>query len=296
MFTEPKSRDIHQVITDQIVNAIEGAGDAQLPWIRSGQRLDRPQNIASRNRYNGVNILTLWITAMAKGYNSDVWGTYRQWQDKGAQVRKGERSSVIVFYKSYDVDTTDVSTGEDEKQSRLVARASYVFNADQVDGFRSNEPALPEAPLFDPIANAEAFAAATHARIVEGGEVACFSPVEDMIHMPERRRFIGTQTSTPAEGWYSTLCHELVHWSGAKSRLDRDLSGRFGKESYAMEELVAELGAAFLCADLAITPDTRPDHAAYIKNWLQVLKNDKKAIFTAASKASQAAKYLCEIS
>ncbi len=110
--------------------------------------------------------------------------------------------------------------------------------------------------------------------------------------MPDRRRFTGTETTTPAEAFYSTLSHELVHWSGAGSRLDRDLSGRFGDDAYAMEEPVAELGAAFLCADLGITPEPRQDHACYLKNWLAVLKGDKKAIFTAAAKASQAASWL----
>jgi len=116
--------------------------------------------------------------------------------------------------------------------------------------------------------------------------------VADQITMPERRRFTGTDTTTPAEGFYSTLCHELVHWSGTKARLDRDLSGRFGDDAYAMEELIAELGAAFLCADLGITPEPRADHAAYIRNWLEVMKGDRKAVFTAAAKASQAATWL----
>lgn len=175
----------------------------------------------------------------------------------------------------------------------MFARASWVFNAAQVDGYElPAEAELPENPLFDPIARAESFASATGARIEEGGDRACFIPALDTIRMPERRRFTGTDTTTPAEGFYSTLCHELTHWSGAKSRLDRDLSGRFGTESYAVEELVAELGAAFLCADLGITPEPRADHASYVKSWLEVLKSDKKAVFTAASKASQAANWL----
>jgi antirestriction protein ArdC len=174
-----------------------------------------------------------------------------------------------------------------------MARASFVFNAAQVEGFRLEpDEALPDEPSFDPIERAEAFAKATGAAITEGGDRACYIPSADMIRMPERRRFTGTDTTTPAEGFYSTLCHELVHWSGAKPRLDRDLSGRFGSESYAVEELVAELGAAFLCGDLGITPEPRADHAQYIATWLKVLKDDKKAVFTAASKASEAASWL----
>ena len=162
----------------------------------------------------------------------------------------------------------------------------------QVEGFEIVAEELPEEPAFDPIVRAEEFAAATGAQIEEGGDRACFIPSLDMIRMPERRRFTGTETTTPAEGFYSTLCHELVQWSAAEKRLDRDLSGRFGDESYAIEELIAELGAAVLCADLGITPEPRQDHACYIKNWLAVLKNDKKAVFTAAAKASQAATWL----
>lgn len=284
----PQPFDVHQEITNRIIDALETAGEVRLPWIRSrGGSHARPLNIASGNRYNGINVLSLWIAALAADYPSPVWGTYRQWQEKGCQVRKGEKSSLVVFYKSYAVEA-----GEDEPEERLVARASRVFNAAQVEGFEAVAEELPDAPLFDPIARAEAFAAATGAAIAEGGDRACYIPSEDRICMPDRRRFTGTATTTPAEGYYSTLCHELVHWSGAPARLARDLSGRFGSEAYAMEELVAELGAAFLCADLAITPEPRADHAAYIRNWLTVLKSDRKAVFTAASKASRAAAWL----
>lgn len=287
------SFDIHQEITNRIVEALDTAGEFRLPWISSsGTAMKRPVNIVSGNAYNGVNILSLWVSAMASGFASNVWGTYRQWQEKGCQVRKGEKSSLVVFYKTYEADDTDPETGDAVTGQRLVAKASRVFNASQVEGYTLEaEKPLPET-VFDPVTWVELFAAFTEARIEEGGDVACYIPSRDVILMPDRVRFVGTSTTTPAEAFYSTLCHELVHWSGAKHRLDRDLSGRFGGEAYAIEELVAELGAAFLCADLGITQEPRVDHARYIKNWLQALKNDKKAIFTAASKASQAAQYL----
>lgn len=287
--------DIHQEITDRIVAAIETAGEFRLPWIKAkGGSFARPVNIASGKPYNGVNIVSLWVSALASDYPSNIWGTYRQWQERGAQVRKGEKSSLVVFYKELTFEQRNEETGETEASERLMARASHVFNAAQVEGFtiEAEPEALPGAPIFDPIERAEQFARATGARIEESGDRACYIPSADMIRMPERRCFTGTETATPAEGFYSTLCHELVHWSGAKSRLDRDLTGRFGSESYAVEELIAELGAAFLCSDLVITPDPRADHACYIANWLKVLKNDKRAIFTAASKASQAANWL----
>ena len=286
--------DVHQEITNRIVEALESAGEFQLPWIRNkGGSMRRPVNIASAKRYNGVNIVSLWVAAQACDYPSHLWGTYRQWQERGCQVRKGEKSSLIVFYKTLDYQQVNEETGESETAERLMARASFVFNAAQVDGFElETDQPLPEEPAFDPIERAEAFVRTTGATIEEGGDRACYIPLADMIRMPERRRFTGTDTTTPAESFYSTLCHELVHWSGAKHRLDRDLTGRFGSESYAMEELVAELGAAFLCGDLGITPEPRTDHACYIASWLKILKQDKKAVFTAASKASEAARWL----
>lgn len=285
--------DIHQAITDQIVTAMETAGAARMPWTCSrGGSLARPVNIATGNPYNGVNVLSLWVSAWAADYPSNTWGTYKQWQDRGCQVRKGERSSLIVFYKTLAVEETDTETGESAPGERMLARASRVFNGAQVDGFETAPETLPEAPLFYPIAQAEVFAAATGARIEEGGDVACYMPGPDLVRMPDRRRFTGTETSDPAEAFYAVLCHELVHWSGVDRRLDRDLSGRFGDASYAMEELVAELGAAFLCADLGIASEPREDHASYIRTWLEVLKGDKKAIFSAAAKASQAASWL----
>ena len=289
-----KKFDVHQEITDRIVTAIETAGEFRLPWIKAkGGSMRRPVNIASAKPYNGINIVSLWVAAQAYDYPSHLWGTYRQWQERGCQVRRGEKSSLVVFYKKLEFEQQDEQSGEMETAERLMARASFVFNASQIDCFKlETDETLPEEPAFDPIERAEAFVKATGARIDESGDRACYIPSIDMIRMPERRRFTGTQTTTPAEGFYSTLCHELVHYSGVKHRLDRDLTGRFGSESYAMEELVAELGAAFLCGDLGITPEPRSDHAQYIASWLKVLKDDKKAVFTAASKASEAANWL----
>lgn len=285
--------DIHQEITNRIIDALEAAGEFQLPWVtQRGGSFDRPVNVASKRPYNGVNIVSLWVSSQANEFPSNIWGTYRQWQQSGCQVRKGEKSSLVVFYKTIEIEGENAETGEAEQSERIFARASRVFNAAQVEGFEIPSEDLPEDPVFDPIARAEAFAVSTKARIEEGGDRACYVPATDTIQMPERRRFTGTDTSSPAEAFYSTLCHELVHWSGSKSRLERDLSTRFGGEAYAMEELVAELGAAFLCSELGITSEPRVDHASYIRNWLAVLKNDKKAIFTAASKASQAADWL----
>jgi antirestriction protein ArdC len=164
-----------------------------------------------------------------------------------------------------------------------------------VNGYQA--PVSDAAPMtvITPIEQAEAFVAATGAAIHHGGDRAYYRPSTDSIHLPPRDAFIDTPTSTPAESYYSTLCHELTHWTSAEPRCNRQLGKRFGDQAYAMEELVAELGAAFLCADLRITAEPRVDHAQYLASWLAVLKADKKAIFTAASKASEAAAFLAAL-
>lgn len=165
--------DVHQEITTRIVDAIETAGDFRLPWIKNtGGSFARPVNVASKNPYNGVNIVSLWVSALAAEYPSNVWGTYRQWQDKGCQVRKGEKSSLIVFYKTFEIEDVNEQTGEVEAGERMIARASRVFNAAQVEGFEIVAEELPEEPAFDPVARAETFAAATGAQIEEGGDKA----------------------------------------------------------------------------------------------------------------------------
>jgi antirestriction protein ArdC len=281
--------DVYEAITNRVIAAIEeGAGEWQMPWHRSGVR--RPLNAHTKKPYRGVNVVALWAAADAHGYGSGIWATYKQWRELEAQVRKGERASLIVFWKELEREVEDEETGERQRKKTLFARASWVFNADQVDGWAP--PAAPGRNLVEAIEQAEAFTAAAGADVRYGGDRAYYRRSDDHVQMPERERFTGSATSTPTETYYATLLHELTHWTGHESRLDRDLSGRFGNEAYAMEELVAELGAAFLCADLSITNTPRPDHAAYIANWLEVLKRDKRAIFTAARKAAQATDYL----
>lgn len=284
--------DVHQAITNQIIAAIDaGTGKLQMPWHRSGANIMRPVNVASGNAYRGVNTVALWAAADACQYQHGLWGTYRQWQDRGAQVRKGEKSSLIVFYREFDSDGDDDQSSDDDRRRRCMARASRVFNIAQVDGYVIDEPTTDDNRV-DAIASAETFVASTGARIAEGGDRAFYNPREDAITMPDRFRFIDTKSGTATEAWYATLLHELTHWSGAKHRLDRQFGERFGDDAYAMEELVAELGAAFLCGDLGISAEPRADHAAYIDSWLRILKADRKAIFTAASAASRAAEFL----
>jgi antirestriction protein ArdC len=232
----------------------------------------------------------LWTAGEARDYASGYWGTFKQWGLRGAHVRKGERGSLVVFYKEMEREVADPATGEMEPRTFLFARSSWVFNADQVEGWEA--PETDRVSLVETIEAAERFVAHAAADVRHGGQRAFYRQSDDFIQIPEKTQFTGTDTSSPTETYYSVLFHELTHWSGHERRLDRNLTGRFGDEAYAMEELVAELGAAFLSADLGITNSPRQDHAAYIAHWLRVLKNDKKAIFSAASKANQAADYL----
>lgn len=277
--------DIHQHITNQIVAAVEkGAGEFRLPWHTGGAILS-PKNVESKKPYRGVNIVALWAASEQRGFSSGIWGTYRQWAQAGAQVRKGEKSSYVVFYK--EIQVGDDAAGEsDESGRRLFARATPVFAAEQVDGY--DLPVIANPTPMQPIAAAEAFVAATGATVNHGGSRAYYRSSTDSIQLPPREAFVGTKTSTAPEAYYSTLLHELTHWTSHEQRCNRQLGKRFGDDAYAMEELVAELGAAFLCSEIGITAEPRIDHAQYLASWLTVLKADKRAIFTAASKASEA--------
>jgi len=294
MSEEGNRRDVYQDVTDRIVFSIEQGANKfdtfELPWYRGGVTQRRPTNARTGNRYRGINVIGLWAAALANDFGSGFWATYKQWRDVDAQVRKGEKASLVVFYKTSEKEVVDKETGERETETRFVARASWVFNEHQVDGWAA--PELPKADEVESLGRAEALVASTRADIRHGGDMAYYHPLRDCIHLPDRERFTGTEKCTATEGYYATLLHELTHWTAHRERVGRDLTGRFGDKAYAMEELVAELGAAFLCADLGVTNMPREDHAAYIAGWLEVLKHDKRAIFTAASKAEEATKYL----
>lgn len=289
----PDRRDVHREITDHIIAAIEkGVGDFKMPWHREASHAI-PTNAFTGNQYNGVNVIALWVAAEIANFSFGLWATYKQWKLLGAQVRKDEKGSAIVFYKQTMRELLDGETGETETKSFLFARASFVFNANQVDGWCAPKPTVSEPAEI--LENAEAFVAATGADIRHGGDRAYHKRSTDHIQMPDRDRFTGTETSSATECYYATLFHELVHWTARKGRLNRKFPGGFAKETIAMEELVAELGAAFLCSEFAITNMPRPDQAAYVESWLKVLKNDKRAIFTAAGKASEAKQFLMSL-
>jgi antirestriction protein ArdC len=279
-------QDIYTRVTQEIVDAIEaGAGEWRMPWHHDGSMIARPTNIASGKAYRGINTLVLWAAAQRRGFTSGLWGTYRQWNALGAQVRKGEHASSIVFWKRIgepDGDNeTDVS---DEEGVRLVARGYAVFNRSQVDGYDSpQEPPLPES---ERIAHADAFFAALNIPVTFGAEAAYYRIDLDRIFMPSFAAF-----HDPI-AYAGTYAHEAGHATGAKHRLDRDLGARFGREALAAEEICAELIAALVLATLSISHHPRADHSAYVASWLNVLKSDNRAIFTAASKAQAAVDWM----
>jgi antirestriction protein ArdC len=315
--------DVHDAITRKIVAAIEaGAGTFEMPWHRPGIDFSIPKNAFTGNEYRGTNILSLWLDADERKYQHQIFATFIQWKqlietwqhdnptadDSYHGVRKGEKGSLIVKYGDFVPKNERLEAeakGEDfdeEAHKRLYAKAAWVFNIDQVDlpdGLRAQllPTAVQRPDLTERLAHADFFFANTGVPVHEGGQRAFYRHPSadgsgDFIQMPPRHLFTGTKTSTPTEAYYGTLSHEGLHASGAKHRLDRAFGEKFGDKAYAFEELVAELGAAFLCAHLAIANTPRPDHAQYIAGWLEVLKGDNKAIFTAASLASKATEYL----
>lgn len=287
-----KRIDIHEEITNRIITAIEqGVGKFKLPWYRPAAAMQRPTNIQSKKAYRGINVVTLWVEAQLKGYEVPVWGTYKQFQEAGFQIRKGEKASLVVFYKEITFEcNAPESSADDITGTAWLARGYHVFNVAQCDGYP-----MPDRPQIVPVerdARVERFIEAMNVPIRWSGHSAYYSPSEDVIQMPDTGLFTGTDTSSATEAMLSTLLHEGIHATGHRSRLDRDFSKKFGTEDRAREELCAELGAAFLCADLGVTPTLRDDHAHYIAHWLEIMKGDSKAIFTAAAAANRATEYL----
>ncbi len=289
----PSRADVYARITAEIIAAIEkGVGGEnapwRAPWHHDGSAAFRPSNIVSGKHYRGVNVLALWAASEARGYATGQWGTYRQFAERGAQVRKGERASLVVFWKTSGADPSEDGASDDgeraEGKRRFFARGYSVFNVAQVDGYE------PEAQVMldetERHTRADAFIAALGVRIETGGDEAFYRPSTDTVHLPCFNRF------RDAASFYGVAVHEIGHASGAKHRLDRDLTGRFGSRSYAAEEACVELAAGFVLADLGIAHHPRPDHAAYISSWLDALKDDPRAVFTAASKAQAIADWM----
>lgn len=267
-----KIEELYRTVTASIIAELEqGAAPWVRPWTPGTPVM--PENALTGRAYSGINVVILWMTAQARLYPTNRWLTFQQALEHGACVRKGEKSATVVFVKRV------AAKEEEETKGYGVYKTFNVFNVAQVDGLTGSETTLdaPRRPVLP-------FVGATGAQVQHGHSQAFYSPGHDAICIPNPETFIGE------EQYQATLLHELTHWTGHESRLNRDLKHRFGTKAYAAEELVAEMGAAFLCAHLGINGELR--HAGYITSWLELLKEDDRAIFTASSKASQAADYL----
>ena len=286
-----EKQDVYSRVTDKIITDLE---KGNLTWFQPWKagHIAGPVSRPLRSvgiPYRGINVLMLWAAAIEANYDCPIWLTYKQAQEIGGQVRKGEKGALVVYANTINrTKTTD--DGKEVEESIPFMKGYTVFNVEQINGlpaqFYARVEPVHEAPL-ERKEHLEKFLSATGADIRHGGSRAYYRIDADFVQMPELHAF------HEVERYYATAAHEITHWTRHPSRLDRDLGRkRFGDKGYAMEELVAEIGAAFLCADLGITPAIREDHAAYIKTWLTVLKNDKKAIFSAAGHAQRAVDYL----
>lgn len=272
-----------EVITNAIIAKLEaGVRPWRQPWKDAAGRPLR----ACGTPYRGINTIWLWVVATSNGFSSPIWMTYRQASELGGQVRRGERGTLSVFYKAYQ-DQRDPDD-DDRAGVRRIVKSYTVFNVDQIDNLPTrftpvSSPPLPPADECDVLL--DAFFGRVPA-IVVPGPYAAYRPDADVVTMPPLERF------EDRDHYWATLAHELAHWTGHASRLDRTLSGRFGSEAYAAEELIAELASAMLGADLGLPVAHLDDHASYIGGWLKVLKADPRAILMASAKAEEAAQYL----
>ena len=291
-----KSQEICERITQAVVAELErGVMPWSQPWTAAGSA-SRPimPRRHSGARYRGINVLILWAETQEAGYRSPYWMTFKQALEYGACVRKGERGTQIVYANRVTRTETN-SEGEDVERNFSFLKSYTVFNAEQIEGLpeRFHVPApqpveAPEARDWASFADALAWFEAIPAEVRHGGARAFYMPSADRIEIPDRDKF------HRPEAYFSVRGHETVHWTKHETRLARDFGQvRWGDEGYAMEELVAELGAAFTMAEIGLQPEIREDHAPYIASWLKVLKQHSRALLTAAAKASDALEFLC---
>lgn len=277
-------------ITQEIIARLE---EGTKPWVQPwrGVPVSRPLR-ACGIPYRGMNVFWLWMVADMCGYASPYWMTYNQAKSLGAQVRKGEKSTIAIFYKSYTKEVAAPDTGEKSDEARRVLKAYPVFNADQVEGLPERYHPVTTLELVEPEgrkAELDAFFDAIPVNLRHQGSEAYYEPTSDRVTMPAAHLFSGL------DHYYATLSHELSHWTGHSSRLDRNLKNRFGSEAYAAEELIAELSSAMLGAELGLPVAHLDSHASYIEHWLRLLTHDDRAILTAAAKAEEASGLLLKL-
>jgi antirestriction protein ArdC len=282
--------DLYARVTNQVIAVLE---EGVRPWVQPWNTDHLAGNVTLPLRanglpYSGMNVLLLWMAAMANGYASNSWMTYRQASELGAQVRKGEKGAGIIYADKFTRKETD-GQGEEQERQVYFLKSYTVFNVEQIDALPEQYHAKPAPlpPILQRIEAADAFFAGINADIRHGGTRAYYTPVLDYIQLPPFEAFKNS------ESYYATKAHEFVHWTKHRDRLNRDFEAkRKGDAGYAREELVAELGAAFLCAELGLEPAIREDHAPYLQFWLGVLREDHRAIFQAAAHAQRAVDFL----
>jgi len=284
-------QNIYQRVTDVIIEQLEvGTIPWQQPWIGDHRTLlGLPFNYTTGNYYQGINIVLLWCSAIKNKYNSDEWGGFQQWKDKDEAVRKDEKGSLVVYYNTIEKEVD----GKIEKIPFL--KSLKVFNRCQLASYNqklsfNEQEVIPS--LVEKISIVDEFVANPKAIIEQHDGGACYIPSSDKIMLPHSEKFQGSANCTATEGFYSVLFHELTHWSGAKHRLNREWGKKFGDKDYSAEELVAELGAAFLTKGFGLATLEKGDHAGYIDHWLKVLKENNRFIVTAAGEAAKAVDYL----
>ena len=281
----------YQAVTDRIVAMLEaGTRPWAQPWGAPGSSGIRPLR-HDGTPYRGANVINLWAAAQVRGFDNPRWMTFNQAKEYGGHVMKGAKAE-LAFYVGRTTTTEQNEAGEDVERSFSFLKSYCVFNVAEIAELPARFYGLKAGELLNPaerVPAADAFIAGTGATITYGGSQAFYQPSADRIAMPAFEQFAS------AAGFYGTAFHELAHWTKGPNRLVRDFGRkRWGDEGYAMEELVAELAAAYVSADLSICAEPREDHAAYIASWLHVLKNDNRAIFAAASYAERAAAFLHE--
>ena len=281
-------RDIYKEITDKIVAELErGAIPWVQPWSRRGLTVDLPENATSKRRYSGINVLILWDAAINGNYTSARWLTYKQAKAAGGHVRRGERGTMIFYISKFIPEKERKLAEEENREPRAIPflRSYRVFNAAQCEGLP--DELIEMLPDCEKIDRAEKLIEGTGAKVCIGGLRAYYDLLSDTVHLPPQPAF-EDQTN-----YYSIAFHELGHWTGAEHRLARKLSSKKNSKSYAFEELIAELCAAFTSAAIQIRPTVR--HAAYIATWIKLLRDDKRAIFRAASAAAKATGYIVPV-
>jgi len=271
--------NLQKLVTDRILDQLK---NGVVPWKKPWSGYSGgvfPRNAVTKRGYSGVNVVLLWITAQERGYTTPLWLTYKQASEAGGQVKRGEKSTVVIYASAYEKEN-------DQGETRNIPflKSFNVFNVAQIEGLQLEDTAPRIQNKDERDAIADAFMRSTGADIRHGESRAYFRRKDDFIMLPD----FGTFTSSDA--YYATAFHELTHWSGAENRLNRDLGKRFGDHSYAAEELVAELGSSFICAEFGI--DCEGQDSAYIASWIKLMTDHESAIVAAASAASKAVEFM----